>query len=84
MLRGRLIVAVVVGSVSIATADTPHDYVHIVQRDVSPLDATVDTHTLFINRCTSGCTVSFAPTPDNRIDASDLAGGNQLLTEFSQ
>jgi hypothetical protein len=50
MLRGRLIVAVVVGSVSIATADTPHDYVHIIQRDVSPLDATADTHTLFINR----------------------------------
>jgi uncharacterized protein (TIGR03382 family) len=84
MLRGRLIVAVVVGSVSIAAADSPHDYVHIIQRDVSPLDTTVDTHTLFINRCTGGCAVSFSPTPDNRTDSSDLAAGNQLLSEFSQ
>ena len=43
-----------------------------------------DTHILFMNKCTGGCTVTYSQQQDadNRIDRSDIGGGT--LAAFSQ
>ncbi len=42
-----------------------------------------NTHIIFINKCTGGCTVH-PGTPDNRTDTSDIANTTSQLSQFNQ
>jgi len=88
-MRAAVAIAVVVGSglAVTAAADSarPIDIVQVVPRrttgpTAAPLAA--DTHTLYINRCRGGCTVTEGST-DSRSDRSDLAEGAAHLSEFN-
>jgi MYXO-CTERM domain-containing protein len=55
---------------------------HFVAPEALPATTpAVDTHVIFMNKCTGGCTVATGTT-DNRTDKSDIGHGN--LTQFSQ
>jgi MYXO-CTERM domain-containing protein len=55
---------------------------HFVAPEALPATTpAVDTHVIFMNKCTGGCAVANGTT-DNRTDRSDIGHGN--LTQFSQ
>ncbi|HET9989804.1 MAG TPA: hypothetical protein VFQ65_14830, partial [Kofleriaceae bacterium] len=55
---------------------------HFVAPEALPIEPpAVDTHILFMNKCTGGCAVGTGTT-DNRTDKSDI--GHGTLTQFSQ
>jgi uncharacterized protein (TIGR03382 family) len=87
MLRGSLIL-VGLGVSTFASADPVvyRDVVHMTRPDAArPAGPIVpNTRTIFMNKCTGGCTV-VSGTTDNRTDHSDIAtSGTHVLTQFSQ
>jgi uncharacterized protein (TIGR03382 family) len=85
MLRGSLVLAGL-GVSTLASADPVvyRDVVHMMPRNPTLAPAAPNTRTIFMNRCTGGCTVT-PGTTDNRTDHSDIfVGGPRSLSQFSQ
>src|SRR5438309_9544931 len=66
-------VAVVLASLAASTAwaDRPIRAINPIWIDPAKVPAVVDSHTVFLNRCTGGCTLH-AGASDSRSDTSDI------------
>ncbi len=73
------------GSNVVYTANGHKYALHIRDQEEHPAPLATpaaNTHIIFMNPCTNGCTVAFANTSDNRTDKSDI--GHGTLSAFSK
>src|SRR6476646_7124478 len=82
-------IAILLGLASTASADGNVYYgrygLHYgrVPAALAPTTPAANTHIIFMNKCTGGCTVHVG-TPDNRTDTSDIPSQTGTLTQFNQ
>jgi hypothetical protein len=81
--------AVLVGLGSVARAEAPavvpHTAVWPIKVKPNTVPNLVNSHIVFLNRCTNGCPVKPASegTTDSTVDQSDIAGGNVMLSAYN-
>lgn len=87
-MRSLAAVAVVLGFAVSAHAEpldirvSGHLALHPIKPGVTATPVLVNSHTLYLNRCASGCQVHEGNT-DSTTDTSDIAGGTVSLTAFN-
>ena len=79
--------AILLGLASTASADSNVYYgrygLHFTRVPAAQKTPAANTHIIFMNKCTGGCTVHVG-NPDNRTDTSDIPSQTGTLTQFNQ
>lgn len=73
---------VIAGWAAPAAADRPHVLYQPMSIPTEAVPNLVNSHILFLNRCTGGCRVQVGD-PDSRTDHSDIASNTGTITAFS-
>jgi hypothetical protein len=74
-----LSVAMVLGALAAPARAVPRLGTHVIRFDPHAARNVVNTHTLFLNRCTGGCTVNVG-SPDARTSTSDIPSRPSTLS----